>query len=97
MNIKEFLNAEVLQVITGLGYDVKDALVSRSGRPELSDYQSNVAMPLAKQAHRSPREIATQIAAELEEKDFISKISVDGPGFINITLTDDFLANVPHH
>ena len=95
MNIKEFLNEQVLGVLKDLGYDVKDALVSRSGRPELSDYQSNAAMPLAKVAHKSPREIATQIATELGKKDFISKVSVDGPGFINITLTDDFLANVP--
>ena len=95
MNIKEFLNDQVLQVLKSLGYDTKDALVSRSGRPELSDYQSNAAMPLAKQAHKSPREIAAQIAAELEKKDFIFKVSVDGPGFINMSLTDDFLANVP--
>ena len=95
MNIKEFLNTQVLDVIKGLGYEVKDALVSRSNRPELSDYQSNAAMPLAKSAHKPPREIATQIATELEKKDFISKVSVDGPGFINISLTDDFLADVP--
>ena len=86
MNIKEFLNVQVLEVIKGLGYDVKDALVSRSGRPELSDYQSNAAMPLAKVAHKPPREIATQIAGELEKKDFVSKVSVDGPGFINMRL-----------
>ena len=95
MNIKEFLNEQVLVILKDLGYDVKDALVSRSGRPELSDYQSNAAMPLAKQAHKPPREIATQIAGELEKKDFVSKVSVDGPGFINISLTDDFLATVP--
>ncbi len=95
MNIKEFLNSEVLEVLKSLGYDAKDALVSRSNRPELSDYQSNVAMPLAKVAHKAPREVATKIATELEKKDFISKVSVDGPGFINMSLTDDFLANVP--
>ena len=95
MNIKEFLNSEVLKVIKSLGFEAKDALVSRSNRPELSDYQSNAAMPLAKSAHKPPREIATQIAADLEKKDFISKVSVDGPGFINISLTDDFLADVP--
>ena len=94
MNIKEFLNAEVLEILNSLGYDAKDALVSRSNRPELSDYQSNAAMPLAKQAHKPPREIATQIATELEKKDFISKVSVDGPGFINISLKDEFLANI---
>ncbi len=87
MNIKEFLNTQVLDVIKALGYEVKDALVSRSNRPELSDYQSNVAMPLAKVAHKSPREIAAHIAAELEKKDFISKVSVDGPGFINFRLS----------
>lgn len=95
MNIKEFLNSEVLEVLKSLGYDAKDALVSRSNRPELSDYQSNAAMPLAKVAHKAPREVATKIATELEKKDFISKVSVDGPGFINMSLTDDFLANVP--
>lgn len=87
MNIKEFLNSQVLDVIRALGYEVKDALVSRSNRPELSDYQSNAAMPLAKSAHKPPREIATQIATELEKKDFISKVSVDGPGFINFRLS----------
>ena len=95
MNIKEFLNTEVLEVIKSLGFEAKDALVSRSNRPELSDYQSNAAMPLAKQAHKPPREVATQIATELGKKDFISKVSVDGPGFINMSLTDDFLADVP--
>ena len=95
MNIKEFLNNEVLGVVKNLGFDVKDALVSRSNRPELSDYQSNVAMPLAKVAHKPPREIATQVIEELKKKDFVSKVSVDGPGFINLTLTDEFLVNVP--
>ena len=89
MNIKEFLNTQVLDIIKDLGYEVKDALVSRSNRPELSDYQSNAAMPLAKSAHKPPREIATQIATELEKKDFISKVSVDGPGFINMRLSAD--------
>ena len=89
MNIKEFLNKEVLDVLKSLGYEAKDALVSRSNRPELSDYQSNAAMPLAKVVHKPPREIATQIAAELEKKDFIEKISVDGPGFINMRLSAD--------
>ena len=89
MNIKEFLNKEVLDVLKSLGYEAKDALVSRSNRPELSDYQSNAAMPLAKVVHKPPREIATQIAAELEKKDFIEKVSVDGPGFINMRLSAD--------
>ena len=94
MNIKEFLNAEVLCVLKNLGDGAKDALVSRSNRPELSDYQSNAAMPLAKAAHKPPREIAGEIVAELEKKEYVSKVSADGPGFINISLTDAFLATV---
>lgn len=95
MNLKEYLNSQVLQSIRALGYKVQDALVARSGRPELSDYQSNAAMSLAKLVHKAPREIAAQIVVELEKKDFISKVSVDGPGFINISLTDEFLAALP--
>ncbi|MBQ9732101.1 MAG: arginine--tRNA ligase [Alphaproteobacteria bacterium] len=47
---------------------------------------------LAKSAKKNPREIASQIASELEKDADLSKVSVDGPGFINITLSDDFIA-----
>jgi len=55
------------------------------------DYACPVAMALAKPAKMKPRDIAEQIVAHLPRTDFISKAEIAGPGFINITLSDDFL------
>ncbi len=91
MNMKFFLNQQLVQTLKTLGYEVNDALVSQSNRPDLSDYQSNVAMSLAKQYHKSPVEIARQLAESLEKSSFLSGIRVDGPGFLNMKLSDDVL------
>ncbi|MBO6281768.1 MAG: arginine--tRNA ligase [Alphaproteobacteria bacterium] len=72
--------------------DEKFAVVKVSDRPDLSDFQCNGALALAKIAHKNPREIATIIADNLQKYDFIDTVSVDGPGFINIKLTNEFIA-----
>lgn len=95
MNIKEFINQNVLQILNKLGYEASDALISKSNRPDLSDYQSNVAMALAKKYHKSPVEIAQQILSELSHQSYVSSGRVDGPGFINIRLSDAFLISNP--
>ena len=95
MNIKEFINQNVLQILNKLGYEASDALISKSNRPDLSDYQSNVAMALAKKYHKSPVEIAQQILSELSCQSYVSSGRVDGPGFINIRLSDAFLISNP--
>ncbi len=68
--------------------DVEVALT----RPDehFGDYATNVALQLAKQVGKNPREIAEQIAAQIhqESPDFVANISVAGPGFINLVLTD---------
>ncbi|MFZ5749146.1 MAG: arginine--tRNA ligase [Pseudomonadota bacterium] len=53
------------------------------------DLATNAAMVLAKGAGAKPRELADKIAAELEKLDEVASVSVAGPGFINLTLTDD--------
>ena len=95
MNIKKYIEQEIIDALQKAGIETKDAFVSQSNRPDLSDYQSNAAMALAKKNQRIPRELAAEIAAYLKEKPFISKISVDGPGFLNLSLSDDFLQTLP--
>lgn len=63
-----------------------------SQRPELSQFQCNGAMAAAGIARRPPREIAEEVARALTTIDEIAVVEVDGPGFINITLTDEALA-----
>lgn len=51
------------------------------------DYQSNAAMILGKQLKTNPRALAEQIKAALQVDDLCEKTTVDGPGFLNFTLS----------
>ncbi|GGA41406.1 arginine--tRNA ligase [Sphingomonas psychrolutea] len=53
------------------------------------DLATNAAMVLAKPAGLNPRALAEKIAAALEGLDEVASVSVAGPGFINLFLTDD--------
>lgn len=93
MTIIETLNDALLDIFKKLNYDEKYALFQYSDRPDLSDFQTNCAMPLCKIYKKSPIEIANTIKTELKNIDFIDTISIDGPGFINIKLKNEILFN----
>ena len=57
------------------------------------DLATNAAMVLAKPAATNPRALADKIVAELGKLDEVEAVSVAGPGFINMTLTDDTWRN----
>nr|WP_317894263.1 arginine--tRNA ligase [uncultured Sphingomonas sp.] len=57
--------------------------------PSHGDLSTNAAMVLAKPARTNPRALAEKLAAELGKLDAVAEVSVAGPGFINLTLTDD--------
>lgn len=94
LSIENILNQKLEKIFDGLGLDRTYAIVKPSDRPDLSDFQCNGALALAKSARKNPREIATQIAAELEHDADFSKISIDGPGFLNLTLSDAFIGKL---
>ncbi len=64
-------------------------------RPEeqFGDFATNVALQAAGKLGKSPREIADQLAPAITERlaDKIADVSVAGPGFINLSVTNDFL------
>lgn len=92
--LDEIINQKLKTAFAGLGLDTKYAAAKTSDRPDLSDFQCNGALALAKSEKKNPRQIGEEIAARLrEDKDF-ARVSVDGPGFLNMTLTDEFLAGV---
>ena len=86
------INHALSEIFKQLELDEKFAIVKVSDRPDLSDFQCNGALALAKIAHKNPREIASAIAEELQKNEFVDTISVDGPGFINIKLKNEFIA-----
>jgi arginyl-tRNA synthetase len=75
----------------GADYQDTDPLLRRSDR---ADYQVNVAMGLGKVLGRPPREVAKDLIAALDVSDACADegIEIAGPGFINLTLRDTFLA-----
>ena len=56
--------------------------------PKFGDFATNAALQLAKPLGKNPREIAEAIAEELRGREEFSDVSVAGPGFINVTLSD---------
>ncbi|MBO4353730.1 MAG: arginine--tRNA ligase, partial [Clostridia bacterium] len=68
------------------------AFVKLSDRPDLSDFQCNGALAVAKIVKQNPRDIDSKIAEALAADDDIETVSVDGPGFINIRLKNTTLA-----
>ena len=74
------------------GLDRTFGLVVVSQRPELGQFQCNGALPAAKAAGRPPREIAQDIVDRVRADDRFAGLSLAGPGFINISLTDAFVA-----
>jgi len=66
-------------------------LIRPSQEPRFADYQANVAMPLARQLGRPPREIAQELIAALHLHDLCEPPEVAGPGFINLKLARHWL------
>jgi arginyl-tRNA synthetase len=74
------------------GYDPGFGVVSRSDRPDLGQFQCNGALSAAR-AHRTvPTGIANSVVRRLAADETFSQVSIAGPGFINLTLSDEFLA-----
>lgn len=92
LSLEYLINQKLAHVFQKLNLDEKFATVKISDRPDLSDFQCNGALALAKSEHKNPREIAATIVSELEKDADFAKISIDGPGFINLSLSDKFLA-----
>lgn len=56
-----------------------------------ADYQCNDAMALAKILKKNPREVGESILKSVAPSPLISKLDLSGPGFINITISQDFM------
>ncbi|MES1971019.1 MAG: arginine--tRNA ligase [Pseudomonadota bacterium] len=70
------------------GLDRANVTVEPPRDPSHGDLATNAAMVLAKPAGTNPRALAEKIAAQLNALDEVEAVSVAGPGFINLTLTD---------
>lgn len=94
MSIIKELNEDVKKLVEKAGYQVDNLILQPSGRRDLGEFQLNDAMNLAKQYKKAPRIIAEDIVKFLEQDDRFTNLNIAGPGFINITLTDEYLGSL---
>ena len=59
---------------------------------ERADFQANGALALAKELGRPPRQVAEEVVAAADLDDVCAEVEVSGPGFINLTLSEEFVA-----
>ncbi|WP_066551215.1 MULTISPECIES: arginine--tRNA ligase [unclassified Sphingomonas] len=71
------------------GLDRRNVTVEPPRDATHGDLATNAAMVLAKPAGTNPRALAELIVARLAVLDEVASVSIAGPGFINLTLTDD--------
>ena len=88
-----------LRAVTGVDPEMRPAT-----KPQFGHFQSNVALRLAKEQKRPPREVAADIVAQLDVSDLCEPLEIAGPGFINFRIRADVLAQAatavledPHH
>ena len=96
MNIKHFLTSLVERAMTDAGLEGQPAIIKQSQKIQFGHYQANGMMAAAKQAGANPREKASEVVNHLQSFSEAEGIGfeVAGPGFINITLTNEWLTQL---
>ena len=94
MNIHTLLDKKITSALHKVGVDKQSsAVVKPSARPEFGDYQANGIMGAAKNLKINPRDLAEKVLKNIEPSDMVEKIEIAGPGFLNIQLKNDWIAN----
>jgi arginyl-tRNA synthetase len=85
-SIKTSIAKGELPAELSLNRALDEITLERPKNREHGDYATSIALALAKQAGKPPRQIAEIITTSLKLNEIIERIEIAGPGFINITL-----------
>ncbi|QDY42186.1 arginine--tRNA ligase [Candidatus Pantoea soli] len=93
MNIQALLSDKVSQAMVAAGAPADcEPQVRQSAKVQFGDYQANGIMAAAKKLGLAPRQLAEQVVQHLDLQGIASKVDIAGPGFINIFLDRQWLA-----
>jgi arginyl-tRNA synthetase len=73
-------------------FDIPEIVVERPKDPTHGDYATPAALGLARYARMAPIQIAEMIVKRISQVDYIGEVTIARPGFINLRLADDWLA-----
>lgn len=90
--MKQELEAALAALVKDL-FDTEVRVELTRPDEQFGDLATNIALQLAGRLNKNPRELAEALADNLREKlaNKVSEVAVAGPGFLNLTLTDEFL------
>ena len=91
--ILDLIRKEITDAFVACGYDEKYGRVSLSNRPDLCEFQCNGAMAAAKQYKKAPFMIADDVVGNLADSKVFSMKEMVKPGFINLKVSEEFLAD----
>lgn len=92
MRAYDTLHSLLLACVTDMGLTLPEKLTIEPPKDERhGDLATNVAMVLAKQAGRPPRELAQALADAIAARSAdVARVDIAGPGFLNVTFTPAF-------
>jgi len=94
--MKKFLDLiteEMREAFKAGGYEESYGKVTLSNRPDLCEYQCNGAMAAAKAYRKKPIDIANDVVEKLKESKIFEEVNAVMPGFINLKVSNGFLAD----
>lgn len=91
--ISDIIAEELVSAFTACGYNEKFARVTLSNRPDLCEYQCNGALAAAKEYKKAPIAIANEVLEKLNDSTLFANKEAVMPGFINLKLAPEFLAD----
>lgn len=81
------LKQDIKQALSSFGIEYDDIVLSISVNPKFGDYSSNVSLQLSKlgllRNYQNLAKFAKLLAQKLEDLDYLKKVEVAGPGFLN--------------
>jgi arginyl-tRNA synthetase len=92
MAVHQLLTSRFAAALAQVGAPDASPNVQVASKPEFGDYQANGIMGAAKALKMNPRALAEQVLACVDLAGIADKLEIAGPGFINITLNNAFLA-----
>nr|WP_315116923.1 arginine--tRNA ligase [uncultured Neisseria sp.] len=92
MNLYQTVEREAAAAFAAAGVADSPVVLQPTKNAEHGDFQINGVMGVAKKAKQNPRELAQKVAEALADNAVIKSAEVAGPGFINLRLRPEFLA-----
>lgn len=100
-DVESFIRSLISQAIRSTAEDEglvvpdgMEVIIERPRRENQGDYATNVAMLLSRHWGMKPRDVAAKIVSHIDKGDYVDKVEIAGPGFINFFLSDAWMANL---